>query len=74
MKTLLSFLDIAPDRRHSHQGIPAFIPKACRQAGTKFLIQSTSPDWLRINFFLCYLCASAVNLILKEAMVNPKPQ
>ena len=35
--------------------------------GKKFLIQSSSPDWVRRKIFLSGLCGSAVNLVLKEA-------
>jgi len=37
---------------------------------TEFLIQSSSPEWIRRKISLSDLCVSAVILILEEANVN----
>jgi len=39
--------------------------------GEQFLIQSSSPDWVRRKTLLSDLCDSAVNLILKELELIP---
>jgi hypothetical protein len=38
----------------------------------QFLIQSSSPDWIRRKMFVSDLCGSAVNLILKEWAYSSK--